>query len=163
MSGWMNWGGEIQRHQDYFRAHREFRIEKLYSRWHSGKESTCQCRRCRRCQFGPWVEKIPWRRKWQPTPVSLPGKFHGQRIPVGHSPWGLKESDLTEWLTLSLFIFGWGPGTLWLWPEGSVVAAHGFSCPIIWGDLSSPSRDQTYVWSNPSHCKANSQPLDCHV
>ena len=38
-----------------------------------GKESTCQCRRC---GFNPWVKKIPWRRKWQPTPVFLPGKSH---------------------------------------------------------------------------------------
>ena len=45
-------------------------------RWFSGKESTCQCRRC---GFDPWVGKIPWRRKWQPTPVFLPGKSHGQR------------------------------------------------------------------------------------
>ena len=42
----------------------------------SGKESTCQCKRC---TFDPWVRKIPWRRKWQPTPVFLAGKFHGQR------------------------------------------------------------------------------------
>ena len=48
-------------------------------RWHSSKESTCQCRRCKRHRFDPWVGKIPWRRKWQPTPVFLPGKFHGQR------------------------------------------------------------------------------------
>ena len=43
-----------------------------------------------------WVEKIPWRRKWQPTPVFLPGKFHGQRCLVGYSPWGHQESDTTE-------------------------------------------------------------------
>ena len=41
-----------------------------------------------------------WRRKWQLTPVSLPGKFHGQRSLVGCSPWGLKELGTTEWLTL---------------------------------------------------------------
>ena len=46
--------------------------------------------------FDPWVGKIPWRRKWQPTPVLLPGKFHGQRSLVGYSPWGRKESDTTE-------------------------------------------------------------------
>ena len=44
--------------------------------WLSGKESTCQCRRGR---FNPWVGKIPWRRKWQPTPAFLPGKSHEQR------------------------------------------------------------------------------------
>ena len=44
----------------------------------------------------PWVGKIPWRRKWQSTLVLLPGKSHGQRSLVGHSPWGCKESDTTE-------------------------------------------------------------------
>ena len=49
------------------------------------------------------VEKLPWRREWQPTPTVLPGKFHGQRSPVGYSPWGYKESDMTQQLTLSFF------------------------------------------------------------
>ena len=53
----------------------------------------CQCRTCR---FNPWVRKIPWRRKWQPTPVFLPGKSHGQRSLAGCSPWGCKESDTTK-------------------------------------------------------------------
>ena len=43
--------------------------------------------------LGPWVRKIPWRRKWQPTPVFLPGKPHGQRSLAGRSSWGHKESD----------------------------------------------------------------------
>ena len=43
-----------------------------------------------------WVRKIPWRRKWQPTPVLLPGKFHGQRNLVNYSPRGRKESGTTE-------------------------------------------------------------------
>ena len=46
--------------------------------------------------FDPWLGKIPWSRKWQPTPVFLPGEFHGQRSLVGYSPWGHKESDTTE-------------------------------------------------------------------
>ena len=49
----------------------------------------------RECRFHPWVGKIPWRRKWQPTPVFLPGKFHGRRSLVGYSPQGHKESDMT--------------------------------------------------------------------
>ena len=57
------------------------------------KESTCQCKRRR---FDPWIGKIPWRRKWQPTPVFLPGKSHGQKSLVGYSPWGHKESNTTE-------------------------------------------------------------------
>ena len=52
-------------------------------RWLSGKDTACQCRKC---GFDPWVRKIPWRRKWQPTPVFLPGKSHGQRSLVGYSP-----------------------------------------------------------------------------
>ena len=54
------------------------------------------CLQCRRPRFNPWVGKILWRRKWQPTPVFLPGKSHGQRSLVGYSPWGHKESDTTE-------------------------------------------------------------------
>ena len=49
--------------------------------------------------FDPWVRKIPCRREWQTTPVSLPEKFHGQRSLVGYSPWDRKESDTTEQLT----------------------------------------------------------------
>ena len=45
----------------------------------SGKEHTCQCRRRKRCEFDPWVGKIPWRRAWQPTSVFLPEGSHGQR------------------------------------------------------------------------------------
>ena len=45
--------------------------------------------------FSPWVGKMPWRRKWQPTPVFLPGKSHGQRSLAGHSPQAREESDTT--------------------------------------------------------------------
>ena len=54
-------------------------------------------------QFDPWFGKIPWRREWQPTPVFLPGEFHGQRSLAGYIQWGPKELDTTEQLTLSLF------------------------------------------------------------
>ena len=54
-------------------------------RWLSGKESTYQSRRNKKCEFDPWVGKIPWRRKWQPTSVFLPGKFHAQRSIAGYS------------------------------------------------------------------------------
>ena len=62
--------------------------------WLSGKESTCQCRRC---MFDPWIRKIPWRRKWQPTPVFLPGKSYGQRSLAGCSPWSHKETRHSDW------------------------------------------------------------------
>ena len=54
----------------------------------SSKEPACRCRKHR---FDPWVEKIPWRRAWQPIPVFLPEKFL-----AGYSPWDHKELDTTE-------------------------------------------------------------------
>ena len=74
-------------------------------KWLSGKEFTCQSRRPR---FDPWVGKIPWSRKWQPTSVFLPGKSHGPRSLEGCSPWGRKELDMTErlnWTENSNYIF----------------------------------------------------------
>ena len=62
-------------------------------RWLSSKESACQCRRR---GFYLWVGKIPWSSKYQPIPVFLPGKSHGQRSLVGYNPWACKESDMTE-------------------------------------------------------------------
>ena len=56
------------------------------------------CNAGERCTFDPWVRKVPWRRKQQPTPVFLPGKPHGQRSLVSYSPWGHSESDRTELL-----------------------------------------------------------------
>ena len=50
--------------------------------------------------FDPWIGKILWDRKWQRTPVALPGESHGQRSLVGYSPWGRKESDTTERLSM---------------------------------------------------------------
>ena len=54
------------------------------------------CLQLGRPGFDPWVGKILWRRKWQLTPVLLPGKSHGQRNMVGYSPWGRKESVMIE-------------------------------------------------------------------
>ena len=51
--------------------------------------------RCMRCGFDPWVRNIPWRGKWQPTPVFLPGKSHEQRRLAGYSPRSYKESNMT--------------------------------------------------------------------
>ena len=61
-----------------------------------GSDGKVSCLQCGRPGFDPWVRKILWRRKWQPTPVLLPGKSHGQRSIVGYSPWGHKELDMTE-------------------------------------------------------------------
>ena len=46
--------------------------------------------------FDPWVGKVPWSWKWQPTPVFLPGEFHGQRSLENYSPWGHKDLDMTD-------------------------------------------------------------------
>ena len=55
-------------------------------------------------RLNPWAGKIPWRRKWQPIPVFLPGQSHGQRNLAGYSPWSHKESDMTEQLTLVIVL-----------------------------------------------------------
>ena len=68
----------------------------MLHRWRGGKESASQSRRHKRCRFDPCVRKIPWSGKIQPTPVFLPGKFHGQRNLVGCSPWDHKKSDTAE-------------------------------------------------------------------
>ena len=60
------------------------------------KKPTCQYRRHRRGRFDPWVGKIPWRRKWQLTPIFLPGESHGQKSLAGCSPWDCIELDTTE-------------------------------------------------------------------
>ena len=71
----------------------------LYSRWRRGKESACQCRRCKRGGFDPCIRKIPWRRVWQPTPVFLPGKFHGQKSLAGYSPGSQKsQTRMSNWV-----------------------------------------------------------------
>ena len=66
-------------------------------RWLSGKESSCQCRRCKRCGFDPWVGKIPWRRKWKPIPVFLAWK-----IPWTEEPGGLVYVITKSWTGLSM-------------------------------------------------------------
>ena len=66
-----------------------------------GKESACIAGDLGSTPFQ--IGKI-WKREWLPTPVFLPGEFHGQRSLVGYSLWGCKELNTTEWLTLSLFL-----------------------------------------------------------
>ena len=82
----------------YIYTHTHIYVSIIYGLpwWLSGKGSTCQCRRHRRPGFNPWVRKILWKREWQPTPVFLPGEFHGWRSLAGYSPWGCKEPDTIE-------------------------------------------------------------------
>ena len=62
-----------------------------------GQESTCNAGG--QDSIPGWIRKIPWRREWQPTPVFLPGEFHGQRSLAGWNLLGHKDLDTTEWLT----------------------------------------------------------------
>ena len=73
----------------------------IISWWISRKESACNAGDPGSI---PGSGRFPWRRKWLPTPVFLPGEFHGQRSLVGYSPWGCKESDTTERFLLLLII-----------------------------------------------------------
>ena len=112
----------------------------LGSRWLSGKESSCQCRRHKSCRFDPWVRKIPWRRKWQAPPVFLPGESHGQRNLRGYSPWSCKElqkkSGMTAQLSTSMTLSAntvspfWSvfPTTLTLLSDNEVLKT--FSFPV---------------------------------
>ena len=103
-------------------------------RWYSGKESTCQSRRHKRHGFHLWVEKIPWSRKWQPAPVFLPGKFHGQRNLVGYSPWGCSVLDTIEYWAHSarIGLEPWGPVHLWRY--------------LIWGQAREDGSLDFVVW-----------------
>ena len=64
-----------------------------------GSESKKLCLQCRQPRFNPWVKKISWRRKWQPSLGFLPGEVYGHRSLVGYSPWGHKELDTAKQLT----------------------------------------------------------------
>ena len=80
----------------------------------SGKEPTCQCRRCKRGRFNTWVGKIPWRWKWQPTPIFLPGKIPWTEEPdrlqsiglqrVGHDWSDLALAPSSFFLLMSIFV-----------------------------------------------------------
>ena len=80
---------------------------------------------CRRPGFDPWVRKILWRRKWQPTPVFLPGKSHGQRSLADYSSWGCKESDKIEWLHFFNYFRAW---LFVLFPFSVMVVLLGQRC-----------------------------------
>ena len=70
--------------------------------WLSGKEFACQCRRY---GFNPRLGKIPWRRKWQPTPVFFPGKSHRRRSVTDYNHGVTKELDSTKWLNHTTYIY----------------------------------------------------------
>ena len=91
---------------------------------------------CGRPGFNPWVRKISWRRKWQPTPVFLPGKSHGCSSLVGYSPWARKESDTTELLHFLSFLLSFFPLPFLnpAWTSGSSWFTYYWS--LVWRTLS---------------------------
>ena len=100
------------------------------------------CLQCGQPGFDPWIRKIPWRREWQPTPVLLPGEFHGKRSLAGYSPWVCKELDMTEHLTYTHAFKGRGGRPKWVslanrlcgvWKRmGEMLTGEG----AVWGSYS---------------------------
>ena len=87
----------------------------------------------------PWVRKNPFRRKWQPTPVFLPEKSHGQRSLVGYSPMGCKECDITEQLSSNnISLKALSPSRVTV---GIKVSTHGFG-----GTQFSPLQNVLISW-----------------
>ena len=105
------------------------------------------CLPSRRRGFDPWVSKIPWRRKWQPTPVFLPGKSHGQRSLVVCSPWDHKESDTTE------------HAHTYTHPSKKRVGSHGIS--VLWR-LFLHLFNKMSTLGTDSQCFSNANPFTSH-
>ena len=95
-----------------------------------------------------WVRKIPWRRKWQTTPVFLPGESHGQRSLAGYSPRGRKESVRHDWVTsLSLPLYVWFSSIPYVWSENFLlIESLDNHRPYFLCFLS--LMDHAFVWSN---------------
>ena len=99
-------------------------------------ESACQCRRCKRHEFHPWVRKIPCSRKRQPAPIFLPGKFHGQRN-LAATVHGVAKSQIqlsTRTCTSSI------AGSFWRVPEVRNYRAQGVSLGLLYGVKNSSYR-----------------------
>ena len=87
---------EVTKSQTQLRDSTELKEKRGFPSGASGKESSSQCRRGKRCWFNPRVRKIPWNRKWHPILVFLPGKVHGQRSLMGYNSWDHKVLDTNE-------------------------------------------------------------------
>ena len=95
----------------------------------SGLDGRNICPQCRGPRLDLWVGKIPWRRKWQPTPVLMPRKFHGWRSLVGYSPCGHKEPDMVEWLLKKQHIT---KQRYYFTNKGPSGQDYGFSSSHVW-------------------------------
>ena len=91
-------------------------------------------RRCERHRLDPWVGKIPWRRVWQPTPVFLPAESLRQRSLAGCSPWGNRELDTTECLSLHTCRDGWRDKHMDGWMDG-------------WIDVHKANKQEVALWA----------------
>ena len=147
----------------------------------SGKEPAYPCRRSEKHRFSPWVGKIPWRRKWQPTLVLLPGESYGQRGLVGYSPQGRKESDTTGQLSTSTYNARrderiWTPNSRsyskWNTERGKkfinrastlrlqqVALIYNVISPPWWGDVEQKNISKTNSW-NISKFEDNGKPIE---
>ena len=133
--------------------------------WLRGKEFTCQSRR-----FGldPWVRKIPWRRKWQPTPLFLPGESHGQRSLVGCSPWNHRVRH--DWCDLAHTQEGSGAySTRWSQDWQSVPSPLWYHLDPKWkdGERIARAADDHSDGSGTPTCSCTGVPLTltdiCHT
>ena len=120
---------------------------------------------CRRHRFNPWVGKIPWRRKWLPTPVFLPEKSHGQGSLEGYSLKGHKESNMAEWLSMhaqtvyqEVNLWGYQPSgrnperclDCWIQfhsVQGRIVCKYVWMCTFLREVCSSPSGFPAGFWT----------------
>ena len=104
----------------------------------------------------------PWRRKWKPTPVLLPGKSHGRRSLVGYHPWDHKESDMTEWLYFTLLAYEMS-AIVWYFEHSLALPFFGIgmktdlfqSCGHCWGfqicwhiECSTFTRSSFRIWNS---------------
>ena len=106
---------------------------------------------CGRAWFDPWVGKILWRRKWQPTPVLLPGKSHRWRSMVGYSPWSRKESDTTKRLHLVLvLVLYWDHYHYYFHPHHHTIAIIIITIPVTINNMVSD-----HPIYGPSKCVRN--------
>ena len=119
-----------------------------------GSDGKSICLQCGRPGFHPWVGKIPWRRKWQPTPVLLPGKSYGPRSLAGCSPWGRKESGTTERLHFHFTGHSHKVAAVFharLWFLGQAGASGkilSMDCQLEWNTLATWYEELTY-WKRP--------------
>ena len=121
-----------------------------FPRWLSGKEYTCQCKRCKRCRFDPRVETTLWRREWQPTLIFSPGESPRTEEPEGLQSIGLLERVRYNWgtehacllvflqheLDMSSWCSGvWSMSAQWkiiVWVGNPLHACHNLPFPFSW-------------------------------